>query len=101
MHESDAKDTLRLTHESLDRREFLTATGGVLASLSAWDGVGEAGSQPGFIPSGYRGHRDSNLPFALGPPERESGWCCLEKSRARDHPGTPAGRKFPASITPA
>ena len=47
MHESDPKEMLKLTRESLDRREFLTATGGVLASLSAWDGVGKARSQQG------------------------------------------------------
>ena len=47
MRESDPKDMPKLTRESLDRREFLTATGGVLASLRAWDGVGKAGSQPG------------------------------------------------------
>jgi len=47
MHESDPKEMLQLTRESLDRREFLTVTGGVLASLSAWDGVGKARSQQG------------------------------------------------------
>ena len=45
MHEPDPKEMQKLTRESLDRREFLTATGGVLASLSAWDGVGKARSQ--------------------------------------------------------
>ncbi len=47
MYESDAKETLKLARESLDRREFLTATGAALASFSAWDGVGKTRSQPG------------------------------------------------------
>jgi hypothetical protein len=51
MHESDAKEAPKVARESLDRREFLTATGGALASLSAWDGVGKARSQRGQVSS--------------------------------------------------
>ena len=49
MHDSKAKETPKPTRESLDRREFLTATGGVLASLGAWDPVANARPQQGQV----------------------------------------------------
>ncbi len=50
MSELDEKDVLK--HDrSLDRRQFLTTTGGVLASMAAWDRIAIARPQAGQDPS--------------------------------------------------
>jgi hypothetical protein len=47
MHDSDLKERSKLAGESLDRREFLTGTGSVLASLGAWDRIATARPRAG------------------------------------------------------
>lgn len=72
MSDSDGKKMADSGSVSLDRREFLTAGGAVLASLGAWEGVGRARPMP-LPESSPEGVEDVETPICRLRLDRRNG----------------------------